>query len=171
MAKASSPLPAQPISSDPPFTFLNIDEAAASLLAIINGSPRRPTLEQIRTVLELGHLPSDADEPATVETMARLDFEPLDLEFEGSNEEFAQTYLPIVRIGFKLLQRDAAGTEQFVRELLDDGGEKLLLSILENTDVCARKLAVLGGLLATAHNRLLIAMSRQSNGRAEGRVP
>jgi hypothetical protein len=82
------------------------------------------------------------------------------LSFDYTNQAFAETYLPSVRMAFCILERDREGVASFVRCLTqdpDDPEAKLFFTLLENWRITQNKFEAISHFLEAASARVMAA--------------
>jgi hypothetical protein len=127
----------------------NVDGICAEALAALLKGIRDLTLAQ-----------RQPSETCTIEEAAEMTFDALPVKFEESNEEFAKVWLPWVRVGFAILQRDHSCVEGIVRRMREDNADKTLMAWVDGVLSAAEQFASLAQFLEAAHLRLVIACSR-----------
>jgi hypothetical protein len=106
--------------------------------------------------------PADADaEPPT--------FEALQVTFDYTNKQFADRYLPSVRIAFAMLQRDHIAATMVIHKLHDDEeAMQELMDTMEDWEVVSKQFSALSEFMQTARARTIVAIAHAERDRSPG---
>lgn len=130
----------------------------------------------VQAILQLGKcnfsLPAATASPAElgehpptkpVTCLADIDFEPVvgpdgkAIEFNYTNDEFADAFCPTIRMAFALLGRDKDGVCEVVRSLTEnDPDGDLLMDLLRNWEIVENKFAAISKFAEMAQARTML---------------
>src|SRR4029077_8837920 len=109
------------------------EHTAATIVDLINRSPRSPTKAEIAQIIQDAGKRYIADgytEEGVADGTEPVCWPALDATFDYTNEEFAK-FLPATRLAFNFNGKDHVGSRQAVRDILDDKeGEEIIAATL-----------------------------------------
>ncbi len=98
----------------------------------------------------------NSDKPSTPESRKALKFERIDVEFNYTNEEWIERYIPAIRFAFEVIKKDRAELEPIIAGMCREG---LVQDLLQGWCATKDRMECLVEFLDTAFTRTFVVLN------------